>query len=56
MERASSLIRFKSCSKMHSVPMNYLIDGDSGKVLATAIHGENMIQTVDKVMAERIRK
>ena len=40
----------------HSVPMNYLIDGDSGKVLATAIHGENMIQTVDKVMAERIRQ
>ena len=36
-----------------SVPMNYLIDGSTGKVLATALRGENIARTIGKVMFER---
>ena len=39
-----------------SVPMNYLIDGDTGKVLATALCGENIATTIDRVMSERSRQ
>lgn len=36
-----------------SVPMNYLIDGTTGNVLATALRGENIARTIDRVMSER---
>lgn len=37
----------------HSVPCNFLVDGDSGKVLAMATRGKDLDALLDRIMAER---